>query len=67
TSSEGTDAYNWRLSQKRSQSVANYLKLKGVNNKLTAHGYGESHPITENVTEEGRSRNRRVELIWLGN
>jgi OOP family OmpA-OmpF porin len=67
TSSEGTDAYNLRLSQKRSQSVANYLKLKGVNNKLTAHGYGESRPITENATEEGRSRNRRVELIWLGN
>lgn len=67
TSSEGTDAYNLRLSQKRSQSVANYLKLKGVNNKLTAHGYGERNPITENTTEEGRSRNRRVELIWLGN
>lgn len=67
TSSEGTDAYNLRLSQKRSQSVANYLKLKGVNNRLTAHGYGESRPITENATEEGRSRNRRVELIWLSN
>ncbi len=67
TSSEGTDAYNQRLSQKRSQSVANYLKHKGVSNKLTAHGYGESHPIADNSTEEGRSHNRRVELIWLGN
>ena len=67
TSSEGTDQYNKHLSQKRSLSVAVYLKLKGVSNKLTAHGYGENHPITENTTEEGRSRNRRVELIWLGN
>lgn len=67
TSSEGSDAYNLRLSQKRSQSVANYLKSQGVNNKLTAHGYGERNPIADNSTEEGRSRNRRVELIWLGN
>ncbi len=67
TSSEGTDSYNQRLSQKRSQSVANYLKHKGVSNKLTAHGYGESRPIADNNTEEGRSHNRRVELIWLGN
>jgi len=67
TSSEGSDAYNLRLSQKRSQSVANYLKSQGVNNRLTAHGYGERNPIADNSTEEGRSRNRRVELIWLGN
>ncbi len=67
TSSEGTDNYNLRLSQKRSQSVANYLKHQGVSNKLTAHGYGESQPIADNNTEAGKSRNRRVELIWLGN
>ncbi|MDD5229480.1 MAG: OmpA family protein, partial [Methylococcales bacterium] len=48
TSSEGTDQYNQRLSQKRSQSVANYLKHKGVLNKLTAHGYGERQPIADN-------------------
>ncbi len=65
TSSEGTDAYNLRLSQKRSQSVATYLKHKGVSNKLTAHGYGESHPIADNSTEAGKERNRRVELIWI--
>jgi OOP family OmpA-OmpF porin len=67
TSSEGTDKYNLRLSQKRSQSVANYLKHKGVLNKLTARGYGESQPIVDNSTEAGRVRNRRVELIWSGN
>jgi len=38
-SSEGTDAYNLRLSQRRSQSVADYLKAKGVSNKLVANAY----------------------------
>jgi OmpA-OmpF porin, OOP family len=63
-SSEGSDKYNLRLSQKRSQSVVDYLSLKGVTNRLTAHGYGESMPIADNSTEEGRQQNRRVELIW---
>lgn len=63
-SSEGTDAYNMELSQRRSQSVAEYLKMKGVTNKLIAKGYGETQPIADNSTEEGRSENRRVELIW---
>jgi OOP family OmpA-OmpF porin len=67
TSSEGTDKHNLRLSKARSQSVADYLAHKGVKNKLTAHGYGESHPVADNSTEAGRVRNRRVELIWLGN
>jgi OOP family OmpA-OmpF porin len=66
TSSEGSDAHNMRLSQKRSQSVVNYLKIKGVRNRLTARGFGESQPIADNVTEQGRSLNRRVELIWMG-
>ncbi len=65
TSSEGADKYNLRLSQQRSQSVANYLKHKGVSNKLTAHGYGEGRPIADNSTEAGKSKNRRVELIWM--
>ncbi|WP_019867300.1 OmpA family protein [Methylovulum miyakonense] len=66
TSSEASDAYNMRLSQRRSQSVVNYLKMKGVTNRLTARGFGESQPIADNATEEGRSLNRRVELIWMG-
>lgn len=65
-SSEGTDAYNMRLSQKRSQSVAKYLKMRGVGNKMYAKGYGESQPIADNSTAQGRSQNRRVELVWLG-
>jgi len=66
TSSEGSDAHNMKLSQRRSQSVVNYLKMKGVTNRLSARGYGENQPIAENVTEQGRSLNRRVELIWMG-
>lgn len=67
TSSEASDAYNLKLSQRRSQSVARYLKSRGVTNRMIAKGYGESQPIASNSTEEGRKRNRRVELIWIGN
>ncbi|MFZ2726639.1 MAG: OmpA family protein [Methylococcaceae bacterium] len=65
TSSEGSDNYNMKLSQKRSQSVVSYLKSKGVPNRLYAKGYGERSPVAENGTEIGRSQNRRVELVWL--
>ena len=67
TSSEGTDAYNLKLSQQRSQSVVNYLTSKGVRNRMIAKGYGERQPIASNNTELGKEKNRRVELIWLGN
>ncbi|MDD2722764.1 MAG: OmpA family protein [Methylovulum sp.] len=66
TSSEASDAYNLKLSQRRSQSVVNYLKMKGVTNRLSARGFGERQPIADNATEQGRSLNRRVELIWMG-
>lgn len=64
-SSEGTKAYNLKLSQRRSQAVVNYLQSKGVTNKLIAKGYGEEQPIADNSTEEGRVQNRRVVLVWL--
>jgi len=64
TSSEGTTRHNQRLSERRSQSVVNYLAKKGVTNRLYARGFGEDRPIADNSTEEGRSQNRRVELIW---
>jgi len=66
TSSEGSDQYNLKLSQKRSQSVASYLASRGVTNRLIARGYGESQPVADNSTEQGREQNRRVELIWMG-
>lgn len=65
SSSEGKDAYNMKLSQRRAQSVVNYLKKKGVTNRLIAKGYGETQPIADNSTEAGRAENRRVELIWI--
>ncbi|QSA96879.1 OmpA family protein [Methylococcus sp. EFPC2] len=66
TSSEASAAHNLKLSVRRSQSVADYLKRKGVTNTLHAKGYGEDYPIADNSTEAGREKNRRVELIWIG-
>ncbi len=63
TDSLGSDAYNKRLSQQRAQSVVDYLIGKGIDSqRLRAVGYGESKPIADNNTDEGRERNRRVEL-----
>lgn len=67
TSSEGSNAHNMKLSQRRSQSVVDYLKLRGVTNRLYAKGFGEDLPVADNSTEAGKSQNRRVELIWVGN
>lgn len=63
TDSQGSDAYNQKLSERRASSVAAYLLSQGVApNKLTSEGRGESQPVAENDTEEGRAQNRRVEL-----
>ncbi len=67
TSSEGSNAHNMKLSQKRSQSVVDYLQIRGVKNHLTAQGYGENQPIADNNTAMGKELNRRVELIWSAN
>ena len=64
-SSEGSHPYNMKLSERRAHSVVEYLKMKGITNKLTAKGYGETQPIADNATEAGKSENRRVELIWI--
>ncbi len=64
-SSEGSSAYNMRLSERRAVSVVKYLKEKGVTNKLIAKGFGIADPVADNSTEEGRKENRRVELIWI--
>jgi len=63
TDSNGDDAKNMELSQKRTEAVRNYLMGKGVmESRLTATGYGESRPIANNKTALGRAKNRRVEL-----
>ncbi len=61
--SQGNDAYNMKLSDARANTVRNYLIKKGVPaERLTARGYGETQPVADNATPEGRALNRRVEL-----
>lgn len=63
TDSQGDDAYNMTLSQKRTDSVKAYLMGKGIfESRLTAVGYGETKPVADNKTSAGRAKNRRVEL-----
>jgi OOP family OmpA-OmpF porin len=62
----GKEQHNLNLSQRRSESVAQYLRGKGVTNNLYAKGYGTEYPIADNATEDGRIKNRRVELRWMG-
>lgn len=63
TDSVGSDKYNEGLSLRRAESVRAYLISKGISaDRLTAKGYGETQPIADNGTDEGRFQNRRVEL-----
>ena len=66
TDSQGSSAYNQKLSQRRAEAVVDFLKERGVAaEQLMARGYGEEEPIASNDTEEGRELNRRVELRIL--
>lgn len=66
TDAVGDDASNLVLSQKRAESVVNYLIQKGVpSSQLIPKGYGESAPIADNETLEGRKENRRTEARIL--
>ncbi|MBW2180218.1 MAG: OmpA family protein [Deltaproteobacteria bacterium] len=67
TDSRGSDQYNQSLSQRRADSVRQYLIDKfGISaSRLTAKGYGESKPIADNNTAQGRQRNRRVIAVFL--
>ncbi len=63
TDSVGTDAYNQRLSERRANAVRDVLvNQHGLDSsRIEAVGYGESRPVADNATEEGRAINRRVE------
>jgi outer membrane protein OmpA-like peptidoglycan-associated protein len=64
TDAQGSDDTNLRLSQDRAQSVRDYLVGRGVpSNRIRVVGIGESRPIADNSTPEGRAQNRRVEII----
>ena len=63
TDSQGNDDYNLKLSEQRAESVRQYLIGKGINaTRLRAAGYGETQPLADNDTQDGRLENRRVEF-----
>lgn len=64
TDSVGSEQHNLELSKNRAQAVVNYLISKGIESqRLNAKGYGASHPVASNETEEGRALNRRTEMM----
>jgi outer membrane protein OmpA-like peptidoglycan-associated protein len=64
TDGKGSDAYNMKLSQRRAESVANYLVQNGVSRQsIKTDWRGKREPIASNATDEGRAQNRRVEII----
>ena len=67
TDSIGSDQYNMRLSERRANSVRNYLIKKGIPaSTLDTAGFGESRPVATNTTAAGRAKNRRVEFKVQG-
>jgi outer membrane protein OmpA-like peptidoglycan-associated protein len=63
TDGVGDEAYNQKLSERRAQAVVDYLAAKGVApGRITAIGMGETKPLADNGTEEGRAQNRRVTI-----
>lgn len=63
TDSTGPESHNQGLSERRAQAVADYLAGKGINPaNMTVKGMGESSPVADNATREGRAANRRVEI-----
>jgi len=66
TDDTGSPEHNQLLSEQRAQSVVDYLVQKGIErSRMGSKGYGETKPLADNQTEEGRSRNRRTELKIL--
>ena len=68
TDSIGSDAYNQSLSERRAESVVQYLagRLGIEPERLLPVGYGKTRPIDNNTTDEGRQKNRRVQIVNLG-
>ncbi|HTY19940.1 MAG TPA: OmpA family protein [Myxococcota bacterium] len=64
TDSIGSEAYNLKLSQRRADSVRDFLVKRGIAaSRLETKGFGKADPVASNDTAEGRAQNRRVELI----
>ena len=65
--SRGSDEYNMNLSERRAESVRNYLVSQNIQpSMITAKGFGESRPVASNDNAAGQQQNRRVELIVSG-
>lgn len=68
TDNEGNQVSNLRLSESRSNRIYNYLLENGITKeRMVSEGFGETNPIKDNTSEEGRQKNRRVEFIILAN
>jgi outer membrane protein OmpA-like peptidoglycan-associated protein len=68
TDSDGTDAYNQALSERRAASVSGFAKGQGVaGERFTTVGYGESQPVASNETVDGKAKNRRVDIAIFAN
>ncbi|HEY7406127.1 MAG TPA: OmpA family protein [Candidatus Angelobacter sp.] len=66
TDNQGNAAANQTLSEKRAQAVVTWLTSKGISaSRLAAKGYGATKPVADNTTEDGRAKNRRVELVKM--
>jgi outer membrane protein OmpA-like peptidoglycan-associated protein len=67
TDSVGSDAYNQTLSDKRAETVKNFLVAQGVSpNSITSQGFGKNDPVADNTTASGRMQNRRVNMVVSG-
>jgi outer membrane protein OmpA-like peptidoglycan-associated protein len=68
TDSDGTEEYNQKLSERRAGSVSYFLAENSVaSSRVTTMGYGETQPVADNATAEGKQANRRVEIAIMAN
>ena len=68
TDSQGAEEYNMMLSKNRAYAVTNYLSQNGISSgRLTTNWFGETQPLHDNNTAEGRAKNRRVNIAILPN
>ncbi|GAA4050697.1 hypothetical protein GCM10022409_41800 [Hymenobacter glaciei] len=64
TDNAGKPAHNQALSEARAREVVRTITTQGIAaDRLQAAGFGQSHPLADNATDEGRAKNRRVELV----
>jgi outer membrane protein OmpA-like peptidoglycan-associated protein len=68
TDNVGTADFNQKLSEQRAKAVMQYLVERGIDaNRLQSVGYGFTKPVADNKTDEGKAKNRRVELVIKDN